>query len=48
VSRWELSERDDGTELTIRESNLASEEAKATSEQSWRAVLENLKKFLEG
>jgi uncharacterized protein YndB with AHSA1/START domain len=45
---WELSERDDGTELTIRESNLASEEARATSEQSWRLVLENLKKLLEG
>jgi uncharacterized protein YndB with AHSA1/START domain len=45
---WELSERDDGTELTIRESNLASEEAGATSEQSWRLVLENLKKLLEG
>jgi uncharacterized protein YndB with AHSA1/START domain len=42
------ADRDDGTELTIGESNLASEEAKATSEQSWRAVLENLKKFLEG
>jgi uncharacterized protein YndB with AHSA1/START domain len=45
---WELSERDDGTELTIRESNLASEEARATSEQSWRLVLENLKKLLDG
>jgi uncharacterized protein YndB with AHSA1/START domain len=44
---WKLSERDDGTLLTIRESNLASEEAKATSEQSWRLVLENLKKLLE-
>jgi uncharacterized protein YndB with AHSA1/START domain len=44
---WELSERDDGTELTIRESNLASEEAKATSEQTWRLVLENLKQLLE-
>lgn len=45
---WELTEHDDGTELTIRESNLASEEAKTTSEQSWQAVLENLKKLLEG
>jgi uncharacterized protein YndB with AHSA1/START domain len=44
---WELSERDDGTELTIRESNLASEEARATSEQTWRLVLENLKQLLE-
>jgi uncharacterized protein YndB with AHSA1/START domain len=45
---WQLSERADGTELTIRESNLASEEAKATSEQSWRVVLGNLKELLEG
>jgi uncharacterized protein YndB with AHSA1/START domain len=45
---WELAERDSGTELTIRESNLASEEAKATSDQSWRMVLGNLKKLLEG
>jgi uncharacterized protein YndB with AHSA1/START domain len=45
---WELAERDGGTELTIREANLASEEARATSEQSWRMVLQNLKKLLEG
>jgi uncharacterized protein YndB with AHSA1/START domain len=45
---WQLSERGDGTELTIRESNLASEEARATSEQSWRIVLGNLKELLEG
>jgi uncharacterized protein YndB with AHSA1/START domain len=44
---WELSERPDGTELTIRESNLASEEAMETSEKSWRLVLENLKGLLE-
>jgi uncharacterized protein YndB with AHSA1/START domain len=45
---WELSEGDGGTELTIREVNLPSEEAKATSEKSWRIVLENLKKLVEG
>jgi uncharacterized protein YndB with AHSA1/START domain len=44
---WQLSERDDGTELTIQESNLPSEDAKATSEQSWRIVLRNLKELLE-
>jgi uncharacterized protein YndB with AHSA1/START domain len=44
---WELSERDGETELTIREVNLPSEEAKATSAKSWRIVLENLKKLLE-
>jgi uncharacterized protein YndB with AHSA1/START domain len=44
---WELAEREDGTELTVRESNLPSEEAKSTSEQSWRQVLRNLKELLE-
>jgi uncharacterized protein YndB with AHSA1/START domain len=44
---WELVERQNGTELTIRESNLGSEEARATSEQSWRTVLTNLKTLLE-
>jgi uncharacterized protein YndB with AHSA1/START domain len=45
---WELTEHDGGTELTIREVNLPTEEAKRTSEQSWRMVLENLKRLLEG
>jgi hypothetical protein len=31
----------------IREVNLPSEEAKMTSEKSWRMVLENLKRLLE-
>ena len=44
---WHLAERESKTELTITESNLASEEAKATSDQSWRMVLEGLKKLLE-
>jgi uncharacterized protein YndB with AHSA1/START domain len=44
---WSLSERDGETDLTITETNLASEEAKAMSEQSWRMVLENLKTLLE-
>jgi hypothetical protein len=43
---WELSERDGGTELTIKEVNLPSKEAKETSDKSWRMVLENLKKLL--
>jgi uncharacterized protein YndB with AHSA1/START domain len=47
IVAWELSERDGGTELTVRESNLASEEAKRTSEESWRMVLGNLKGLLE-
>jgi uncharacterized protein YndB with AHSA1/START domain len=45
--RWELRERDGGTELMLRETNLASEEAKAASEQAWATVLGNLKQLLE-
>jgi uncharacterized protein YndB with AHSA1/START domain len=45
---WALVERDGVTELTITERNLPSEEAKALSEQSWKAVLGNLKALLEG
>jgi uncharacterized protein YndB with AHSA1/START domain len=44
---WELIERDGKTTLTIKEDNLPSEEAKATSEKSWRIVLENLRRLLE-
>jgi uncharacterized protein YndB with AHSA1/START domain len=44
---WELAEHDGGTELRIREVNLPSEEARMTSEKSWRMVLENLKRLLE-
>ena len=44
---WELTNRGDGTELTISEVNLPSEEAKVTSEKSWRMVLENLKALLQ-
>jgi uncharacterized protein YndB with AHSA1/START domain len=45
---WALSERDGATELTITEQNLPSEEARSTSEESWKTVLANLKKLLEG
>jgi uncharacterized protein YndB with AHSA1/START domain len=44
---WVLSERDGETELTIKESNLPSEEDKAISEKSWRMVLDQLKSLLE-
>jgi uncharacterized protein YndB with AHSA1/START domain len=44
---WELSERPDETELTIKESNLPSQEAMAISEKTWRLVLEQLKSLLE-
>jgi uncharacterized protein YndB with AHSA1/START domain len=45
---WELSERAGGTELTVRETNLPSDEAKGTSDQTWPLVLGNLKRLLEG
>jgi uncharacterized protein YndB with AHSA1/START domain len=45
---WSLTERDRSTDLTVSERNLASAEAKAMSEQSWRTVLDNLKSLLEG
>lgn len=45
---WELSDSDGKTtQLTIKETNLPSEEAMATSQRSWRMVLENLKELLE-
>jgi uncharacterized protein YndB with AHSA1/START domain len=44
---WELTEDDGGTELMISEVNLPSEEARTTSEKSWRMALENLKRLLE-
>ena len=45
---WSLSERDGETTLTVAETNLPSQEAKAISEESWKAVLNNLKELLEG
>jgi uncharacterized protein YndB with AHSA1/START domain len=44
---WELSERSDSTELTVREANLPSEDARENSEKTWRMVLGNLKSLLE-
>jgi uncharacterized protein YndB with AHSA1/START domain len=44
---WALRERGEDTDLTITEVNLPSEEAKAASEKSWQAVLDNLKSLLE-
>ena len=44
---WSLAERDGGTVLTVAETNLPSQEAKAVSEESWKAVLNNLKELLE-
>ena len=44
---WDLAERDGGTELTITEENLPSEEAAKTSEAAWESALESLKSVLE-
>ena len=47
VVTWELVEKGGGTELTIRERNLPSEGAAATSDQAWQSALASLKKLLE-
>jgi uncharacterized protein YndB with AHSA1/START domain len=47
VVAWELVEKDGGTELTIRERNLPSEDAATTSEDAWTAALGSLKTMLE-
>jgi uncharacterized protein YndB with AHSA1/START domain len=44
---WALRARDGGTELTVSERNLPSEEAKAESEKAWTAALTSLKTLLE-
>ena len=44
---WSLAERDGTTTLTVAETNLPSQEAKAMSDESWKAVLNNLKELLE-
>jgi len=46
---WTLGDgTGDDTRLTVAERNLASEEARTRSEQSWRMVLGRLKELLEG
>lgn len=45
--RWALTGSDGGTVLTVSETNLPSEEAKATSDRTWPVVLENLRRVLE-
>ena len=44
---WSLTDRDGATTLTVAETNLPSQEAKAISEEGWRAALTNLKDLLE-
>jgi uncharacterized protein YndB with AHSA1/START domain len=45
---YQLSERNGKTEVTIAQDNNSSEEEKEHSEQNWKAVLEGLKKLVEG
>lgn len=45
---WALEEAGRKTKLTVTERNLRSEEAKAVSEQGWKAALLGLKGVLEG
>ncbi len=42
-----LAERAGKTDLTIRESNLPSSEARSISAKTWRTVLRNLKRLME-
>ena len=44
---WDLADRDGGTELTITEENLPSNEAATTSEAAWAVALKSLKEQLE-
>ena len=45
---YTLSEKGDGTEVTITQDNNASEEEKAHSEKNWETVLTGMKELLEG
>jgi uncharacterized protein YndB with AHSA1/START domain len=47
VVAWDLTPRDGGTEVTITERNLPSDEAAKTSEQGWESALGSLKELLE-
>jgi uncharacterized protein YndB with AHSA1/START domain len=44
---WEVAERNGGSELTVTEHNLPSDDAKDASDQAWSMVLRNLKELLE-
>lgn len=45
---YALSRQGDDTRITLTQDNNASEEEKEHSEQNWKAVLEGLKKIIEG
>ena len=44
---WEVAEQNGGSQLTVTEHNLPSDEAKETSDQAWSMVLQNLKEMLQ-
>lgn len=44
---YELAQRNNATDLTITQDNIADEKTKEHSEQNWRSVLNDLKKLLE-
>ena len=44
---YTLTERGEGTEVTITQDNNSTEEEKAHSEKNWRTVLDGMKKLLE-
>jgi uncharacterized protein YndB with AHSA1/START domain len=48
VVTWELEAHEGGTRLTVRETNLPSEDAKAVSERSWPSALGALRDVVEG
>jgi len=47
VVKWSLDDRGGGTQLTVLERNLPSDEAAKTSEAAWKAALGALKELLE-
>jgi uncharacterized protein YndB with AHSA1/START domain len=47
VVAWDLTRHDAGTDVTITERNLPSDEAAKTSEQGWASALQALKELLE-
>jgi len=44
---YELSQRNNSTDLTITQDNIADEKTKEHSVQNWKSVLNDLKKLLE-
>jgi uncharacterized protein YndB with AHSA1/START domain len=45
---WELHEKDDATVVTVSQDNIANEQGVEASKGNWTAVLQGLKKTVEG